>query len=115
MSPVGGVGINLAVADAVAAARILARPLRAGRVSTRHLLLVQLRRWVPTAILQALQRTIHANIISIAVASDDVDGENRTPPAGLKLVNRLPLLRRLAGYLVAMGPLPEHAPKYARR
>jgi 2-polyprenyl-6-methoxyphenol hydroxylase-like FAD-dependent oxidoreductase len=115
MSPVGGVGINLAVADAVAAARVLARPLRAGRVSTRHLLLVQLRRWVPTAILQALQRNIHANIISIAVASDDVDGENRKPPAGLKLVNRLPLLRRLAGYLVAMGPLPEHAPKYARR
>jgi 2-polyprenyl-6-methoxyphenol hydroxylase-like FAD-dependent oxidoreductase len=112
MSPVGGVGINLAVADAVAAARILARPLQTGRVSTRQLARVQVRRWIPTAILQALQRTIHANLISIAV---DGDGANRKPPAGLKLVNRLPVLRRLAGYLVAMGPLPEHAPKYARR
>jgi 2-polyprenyl-6-methoxyphenol hydroxylase-like FAD-dependent oxidoreductase len=115
MSPVGGVGINLAVADAVAAARILARPLQTGRVSTRHLARVQLRRWIPTAILQALQRTIHANLISIAVAGENADGKDRKPPAGLKLVNSLPLVRRLAGYMVAMGPLPEHAPKYAQR
>ena len=47
MSPVGGVGINLAVADAVAAARILAGPLRAGKVPSRHLARVQARRWVP--------------------------------------------------------------------
>ncbi|MFZ0227191.1 MAG: FAD-dependent oxidoreductase [Mycobacterium sp.] len=112
MSPVGGVGINLAVADAVAAARILARPLQTGPVSTRHLAQVQLRRWIPTAILQALQRMIHANLISIAVAGGSKDHK---PPAALKLVNSLPLLRRLAGYMVAMGPLPEHAPKYARR
>ncbi|MGA8330761.1 MAG: FAD-dependent oxidoreductase [Mycobacterium sp.] len=112
MSPVGGVGINLAVADAVAAARILARPLRTGRVSTRHLVHVQRRRWIPTAIIQAAQRTIHANVIAIAVGDDSKD---RKPPAALKVVNALPVLRRLAGYLVAMGPLPEHAPKYARR
>src|SRR5271166_1816820 len=62
MSPVGGVGINLAVADAVATARILAGPLRAGRVSTRQLARVQVRRWLPTAILQAAQRMIHANV-----------------------------------------------------
>jgi len=103
------------VADAVAAARILARPLRDGRVSRRHLARVQIRRWIPIAILQALQRTIHANLISIAVAGDDADGKDRKPPAALKLVNRLPLLRRLGGYMVAMGPLPEHAPKYAQR
>ena len=72
MSPVGGVGINLAVADAVDAARILARPLRTGRVSTRHLAHVQLRRWLPTAIIQAVQRTIHDNLIAIAVG----DGGN---------------------------------------
>ncbi len=112
MSPVGGVGINLAVADAVAAARILARPLRSGRVSTRHLARVQVRRWIPTAILQAMQRTIHANLISIAVGEGT---KEHKPPAALKVVSRLPLLRRLGGYLVAMGPLPEHAPKYARR
>jgi len=112
MSPVGGVGINLAVADAVATARILARPLRTERVATRHLAHVQLRRWIPTAILQAAQRTIHANLIAIAVGDG---GKDRKPPAALKVVSKLPVLRRLAGYLVAMGPLAEHAPRYARR
>jgi hypothetical protein len=86
--------------------------LQTGRVSTRHLARVQLRRWIPTAILQALQRTIHANLISIAVAGD---GKDRKPPAALKVVNSLPPVRLLAAYMVAMGPLPEHAPKYARR
>ena len=64
MSPVGGVGINLAVADAVAAARILAGPLRAGRVPSRRLARVQARRWLPTLILQAAQRLIHAKVIA---------------------------------------------------
>jgi 2-polyprenyl-6-methoxyphenol hydroxylase-like FAD-dependent oxidoreductase len=112
MSPVGGVGINLAVADAVAAARILARPLRAGRVSTRRLARLQLRRWVPTAILQGAQRMIHANVIAVAVA---VGGADREPPRGVRLVSRTPALRRFIGYMVAIGPLSEHAPKYARR
>ena len=79
MSPVGGVGINLAVADAVAAARILAGPLRAGQVSTRYLARVQVRRWIPAAILQALQRMIHANLITPAVAGD---GASHRPPQG---------------------------------
>jgi 2-polyprenyl-6-methoxyphenol hydroxylase-like FAD-dependent oxidoreductase len=109
MSPVGGVGINLAVADAVAAARILAGPLRAGRVSTRQLARLQARRWVPTAILQAAQRTIHANVVAVAVAGD------RKAPAAVRLVSRTVALRRLIGYMVAIGPLPEHAPAYARR
>ena len=110
MSPVGGVGINLAVADAVAAARILAGPLRAGRVSTRQLARVQMRRRIPTVILQALQRMIHANVLFVAVA-----GSNHGAPRGVRLVGRSLALRRLAGYLVAIGPLPEHAPAYARR
>ena len=59
MSPVGGVGINLAVADAVAAARMLAGPLRAGNASTRHLARVQARRWLPAALIQAAQRLVH--------------------------------------------------------
>jgi 2-polyprenyl-6-methoxyphenol hydroxylase-like FAD-dependent oxidoreductase len=108
MSPVGGVGINLAVADAVAAARILARPLQAGRVSTRHLARVQARRWIAAAMLQAMQRMIHANVIAVAVAGG-------APPRGVRLVSRAPALRRLAAYLVAIGPMPEHAPSYARR
>ena len=112
MSPVGGVGINLAVADAVAAARILAKPLRAGRVSKRQLARVQVRRWIPAAILQGLQRMIHANAIAAAVGSDVADHK---PPRGVQRVSRIRLLRQLAGYLVAIGPLPEHAPKYAQR
>jgi 2-polyprenyl-6-methoxyphenol hydroxylase-like FAD-dependent oxidoreductase len=110
MSPVGGVGINLAVADAVAAARMLAGPLRTGRVSSRQLARVQFRRWVPTAILQAAQRAIHNGVIAVAVAGDD-----RPAPRGVRIVSQSTALRRLAGYLVAIGPLPEHAPGYARR
>ena len=70
MSPVGGVGINLAVADAVAAARILAGPLRAGNVGRRQLARVQARRWVPAALIQAAQRLMHAKIIAVAVSAD---------------------------------------------
>jgi 2-polyprenyl-6-methoxyphenol hydroxylase-like FAD-dependent oxidoreductase len=123
MSPVGGVGINLAVADAVAAARILALPLRAGRVPTRQLARVQVRRWVPTAILQAAQRAIHANVIAVAIkdqaakdhqASQDQRADREPLPA-VRLVGRTPALRRFIGYMVAIGPLPEHAPQYARR
>lgn len=110
MSPVGGVGINLAVADAVAAARLLAGDLSAGRVSTRRLARVQLRRWIPAAILQAAQRMIHANVIAVAVG-----GRDQGPPRGVRLVGRSLALRRFVGYLVAIGPLPEHVPKYARR
>ncbi|OBA79414.1 hypothetical protein A9W99_21255 [Mycobacterium sp. 1164966.3] len=110
MSPVGGVGINLAVADAVAAARTLAGPLRAGRVSTRQLARVQVRRWVPTAILQAAQRAIHANVVAVAV-----DGRDRPPPRAVRAVGRSTALRRFVGYMVAIGPLSEHAPEYARR
>jgi 2-polyprenyl-6-methoxyphenol hydroxylase-like FAD-dependent oxidoreductase len=109
MSPVGGVGINLAVADAVATARILAGPLRTGRVSTRQLARVQLRRWIPTAIIQAAQRKIHAQVIAVAVA-----GGNPAAPRAVRIVSRSTALRRLAGYMVAIGPLPEHAPSFAR-
>lgn len=110
MSPVAGVGINLAVADAVAAARLLAGPLRTGRVSTRRLARVQARRWIPTAILQALQRMIHDNVVAAAV-----DGVDRPAPRPVRLVSRLPALRRLAASTVAIGPMSEHAPAFARR
>ncbi|MDD4866631.1 MAG: FAD-dependent oxidoreductase [Mycobacterium sp.] len=109
MSPVGGIGINLAVADAVAAARILAGPLRDGRVSTRQLARVQARRWFPTVILQAAQRLIHAKVIAGAVS-----GNEQNAPRAVRSVSRSPALRRLAAYLIAIGPLPEHAPKFAR-
>jgi 2-polyprenyl-6-methoxyphenol hydroxylase-like FAD-dependent oxidoreductase len=110
MSPVGGVGINLAVADAVATARMLAGPLRAGRVSNRQLARVQARRWTPTAMVQAVQRMIHARVIAVAVT-----GTDREPPRAIRLVSRTPALRRLIGYMMAIGPLAEHTPEYARR
>jgi 2-polyprenyl-6-methoxyphenol hydroxylase-like FAD-dependent oxidoreductase len=111
MSPVGGVGINLAVADAVAAARILAGPLRAGNVDRRQLARVQARRWVPAALIQALQRVVHARIIAVAVSAD----QDAEPPHAVRLVAKIPALRRLLGYAIAIGPLPEHVPAYARR
>ena len=69
MSPIGGVGINLAVADAVAAARILAEPLRTRTVSTRHLARVQVRRWLPAALIQRVQRLVQDRAIAVALGA----------------------------------------------
>jgi 2-polyprenyl-6-methoxyphenol hydroxylase-like FAD-dependent oxidoreductase len=112
MSPIGGVGINLAVADAVAAGRILADPLRRRSVTTRTLARVQARRWLPAAIIQRVQRTIQDRAIAVAIGSD---GGLRTAPRAVRLANRFPALGAVAAYGVAIGPLPEHAPGYARR
>jgi 2-polyprenyl-6-methoxyphenol hydroxylase-like FAD-dependent oxidoreductase len=114
MSPVGGVGINLAVADAVAAARILAGPLRSGTVSRRHLALVQARRWLPAALIQRVQRFVHDNVIAAAF-SEPVPAEPAAAPRALRLARRFPILPRIGAYGVAIGPLPEHAPDFARR
>ncbi|VBA59964.1 FAD-dependent oxidoreductase [Mycobacterium attenuatum] len=110
MSPVGGIGINLAVADAVATARILAGPLRTGRAPAARLARVQARRWAPTAFLQAMQRAIHARVVAVAMTSGDPQ-----PPRAVRLVAQSRRLRWVLAYLVAIGPLPEHAPRYARR
>jgi 2-polyprenyl-6-methoxyphenol hydroxylase-like FAD-dependent oxidoreductase len=111
MSPVGGVGINLAVADAVAAARILAGPLRSGSVSTRQLARVQARRWLPAALIQSVQRVIHTRVIAVAVSA----GQPVKPPLFVRIADKVPALRTAAGYGIAIGPLPEHVPKFARR
>jgi 2-polyprenyl-6-methoxyphenol hydroxylase-like FAD-dependent oxidoreductase len=111
MSPVGGVGINLAVADAVAAARALAGPLRDGSVSTRQLARVQARRWLPAALIQSVQRVIHTRVIAVAVSA----GQPTKPPLLVRIANKVPALRTAAGYAVAIGPLPEHVPEFARR
>jgi 2-polyprenyl-6-methoxyphenol hydroxylase-like FAD-dependent oxidoreductase len=112
MSPVGGVGINLAVADAVAAGRILAEPLRRGRVTTRELAYVQARRWIPAALIQRVQRFVHDNVIAAAFTDDR---EKQSAPLAVRVAGRLPILRRVIGYAMAIGPLPEHAPAFARR
>ncbi|MDG5482645.1 FAD-dependent oxidoreductase [Mycolicibacterium gadium] len=111
MSPVGGVGINLAVADAVAAAGILANPLREGTVSTRTLARVQARRWLPAALIQSVQRVVHNRVIAVAVTST---GQAK-PPLLVRIAARVRALRTVAGYGIAIGPLPEHVPEFARR
>ncbi|WP_286212963.1 FAD-dependent oxidoreductase [Mycolicibacterium mageritense] len=115
MSPVGGVGINLAVADAVATARILAEPLRTRRVSERDLAAVRRRRNMPAAVIQAVQRILHRGLAAALLGR-----EIKQPPAWLvKVVATLftwvPSLSAIPAYLVGVGPLPEHAPVFARR
>jgi len=114
MSPVGGVGINLAVQDAVAAARILAGPLRHGRVRQLDLARVQLRRWLPTALTQAAQRLAHRAIIAPTLAGNAGRAPAR-PPVAIRLLQRFPALQGVPGRAVAIGVLPEHAPAAARR
>jgi len=112
MSPIGGVGINLAVADAVATARILAEPLRTHTLTTRHLARVQVRRWLPAALIQRVQRIVQDRAVAVAIA----DGAAlQTPPRAVRIANRFPVLGAVAGYGVAIGPLPEHAPAWTRR
>jgi 2-polyprenyl-6-methoxyphenol hydroxylase-like FAD-dependent oxidoreductase len=170
MSPVGGVGINLAVQDAVAAARILAAPLRAaGPVPVAVLRRVQLRRWWPTALIQAGQRLAHRRILRPVLATQQAGGGSAPglqqgghtampleqghpaatgapppaatgapPPTGparpvgindetvddaptsslplpLRLLRRFPVLQGIPARVIAIGPLPEHAPAWARR
>ncbi|MFJ6654332.1 FAD-dependent oxidoreductase [Microbacterium sp. NPDC091313] len=114
MSPVGGVGINLAVQDAVATARILAGPLRDGRMrgpgAARHLARVQRRRQLPAAIVQTVQRVLHRFVIMPALA-----GPLAPPRALVRLLKAVPALTVLPALVVGVGPRPERAPRWARR
>ncbi len=104
MSPVGGVGINLAVQDAVAAANLLAGPLRAGRLMEADLHRVQRRRTFPTRITQGLQVLIQKRVISRVLASQ----RQLKLPWPLRLVRRFPVLRRIPARLIGIGFRPEH-------
>ena len=104
MSPVGGVGINLAIQDAVAAANILATPLREGAATTEHLREVQRRREWPTRLTQRLQVFIQDRVIRRVLTS-------RTAlalPWPLRLWRRYPVLRRIPARLIGIGFRPEH-------
>lgn len=115
MSPVGGVGINLAVADAVAAGRILASPLREGTISTRDLARVQARRWLPAVLIQAVQRVVQRRVIAVAIDVGGVSTRPARPPLLVRIAARWRPLRNAAAYGIAIGPLPEHVPEFARR
>jgi 2-polyprenyl-6-methoxyphenol hydroxylase-like FAD-dependent oxidoreductase len=111
MSPVGGVGINLAVQDAVAAANILAAPLKAGAVSERDLHAIEQRRTLPVRFTQWLQLTIQKRLIGRVLASRE------TPrlPLIFRLVGRFPVLRRIPARLIGIGIRPEHIRTAAAR
>ena len=111
MSPIGGVGINLAVQDAVATARLLAGPLRRGNVTKRELARVRRRRLLPTVVVQAIQRAMHRGAVRPVI-----EGRRSGPPKPFaRLMNAIPGLRFVPAYLIGVGLLPEHAPEFARR
>ena len=105
MSPVGGVGINLAIQDAVAAANILAEPLRRDAVTPKHLQAVQQRRWSPTRLTQALQVQAHKRVLD-PVLKGQVSFAKL--PLVVRLFNDFPILRRIPARLIGMGFRPEH-------
>lgn len=104
MSPIGGVGINLAIQDAVAAANLLADPLRSGRLATEHLRLVQHRREWPTRLTQRMQLFIQNRVITHVLSST----ETISPPRSVRLLARFPLLRRIPARIIGIGFRPEH-------
>ena len=105
MSPIGGVGINLAIQDAVATANILAAPIKAGRNIDNLLVKVEQRRLLPTRIIQALQKLAQDNVIGRLIAPDAVLTK---PPLALRLLKRFPRLRRIPARLIGLGFRREH-------
>jgi 2-polyprenyl-6-methoxyphenol hydroxylase-like FAD-dependent oxidoreductase len=103
MSPVGGVGINLAIQDAVAAANLLARPLKEGRLEERHLARVARRRLLPTVVTQAFQRAVGRRVLAPTLG-----GTGGRTPRPLRAFARIGFLRRLPARLLGVGVLPEH-------
>lgn len=104
MSPVGGVGINLAVQDAVAAANLLATPLLARQVSDADLAKVQRRREFPTRMTQLFQLAVQKRVLSRVLGT----AQPIKPPFALRLIRAFPFLRRLAARLIGVGIRPEH-------
>ena len=104
MSPVGGIGINLAIQDAVATANILWRHLARGWSVDPLLHEVQDRRLLPTRIIQGIQRAAHENLLEKIVSGEGP----QEPPLVLRLFDRFPLLRRIPGYFIGHGIRQEH-------
>jgi len=104
MSPIGGVGINLAIQDAVAAANILAAPLKEGRVTDSLLAQVQARRTMPMRVIQWLQIQIQNRVLSPVLGGT----ARPKPPFAAKLFNWLPLLQRVPARIIGLGVRPEH-------
>lgn len=104
MSPIGGVGINLAIQDAVAAANILAEPLRNSALQNEHLQAVQDRRMLPTRFIQRLQVNVQNGMFSPVIGDD----QPVRAPWILKLFNWIPILRFIPARILGVGIRPEH-------
>lgn len=104
MSPVGGVGINLAIQDAVAAANILAQALREANLSIDLLEQIQKRREFPTRVTQRLQLFLQRNLIWRALS----ETRSFKPPFALRLLGMFPVLRRIPARIIGLGVRPEH-------
>ena len=104
MSPVGGVGVNIAVQDAVAAANRLAAPLKRGAVTDADLYAIQERRTLAVRLTQAVQLAVQNRIISRALTSE----QRPKPPLMFKLLGLFPVLRRIPARLIGLGVRPEH-------
>jgi 2-polyprenyl-6-methoxyphenol hydroxylase-like FAD-dependent oxidoreductase len=103
MSPAGGVGINLAIQDAVATANLLAEKLRTGPVSVDDLRKVQSRREWPTRLIQAMQVFIHRRVVTGATS-----GNKTSLPFVVRLLKWFPVLRQIPARFIGIGPRPEH-------
>ena len=104
MSPIAGVGINLAIQDAVACANALARPLREQALHEADLAAVQARRWWPTVMTQRLQLAIQQRVIGSVLGAS---GTLR-PPLAVRALDALPWLQGLTARLIGIGVRPEH-------
>ena len=104
MSPVGGVGINLAIQDAVAAANALVEPLRKRQITIDELQRIQKRREFPTRVTQWLQLIVQRRVIAPVLSGT----KQVKPPLLLRLIAATPLLRRIPAYIIGIGVRPEH-------
>jgi len=104
MSPIGGVGVNIAVQDAVAASNILAAPLKQGRLKESDLEAVQARRMWPVRATQAIQVFLQNRMIAPTLAGT----RPLRPPFAARMLNAVPLLRRIPARVLGLGVQPEH-------
>src|SRR5688572_10189673 len=104
MSPIGGVGINLAIQDAVATGNLLAEPLRARTLTTEDLRKVQRRREFPTKATQRMQLFMQDRVVTRALEEAAVF----TAPLAVRLIARMPVLSRIPARLLGLGIRPEH-------
>lgn len=111
MSPIGGIGINLAIQDAVAAANVLAAPMGQGRAVDHLLARVQRRRMLPTRVIQGAQKLLQERVIGRLLESQE---PIRRAPLPVRLLDRFPLLRRIPGRLIGLGIRREHVRSPAR-